>query len=181
MQIRIKSPGFEGFTGPLGTGTMFEDGVSVGEVSHRAMMRIGAIFNAVEVLEDGSDGPQIGPSAMLVNIRADDMPVAEQPETGTESDEREANEAAAAAAREAYEKDEAEKVEAERKAALEAARLKAESETPVVYTREELEAIGANDGIAGLREIGEKIDASGRSINELVVAILRKQTKALTS
>jgi hypothetical protein len=181
MKVRIVSPGWETFTGPLGTGTMFEDGVSVGEVSHRAMMRIGCIVHLVEVLEDGSNGEQVGASSMMVNYRGDGMPVKPEIETGTQSAIRlQADADAADAAREAEAL--AAKEAAEKQAtALQEARSKAEAEVPVVYTRDELEAIGANDGIPGLREIGDKINAKGRSITELVAAILKKQTEQLAS
>lgn len=44
-----------------------------------------------------------------------------------------------------------------------------------VYTQKELENIADTRGIVALREIGEKLDARGKSIIELIKAILKKQ------
>ena len=141
-------------------------------------MRIGCSLSIEEVDEDGENVGQVGPAATLFNIRGDDMPVRAHTETGVESvlriqAEREEAEKNAAA--------EAEKAAAEAEA-LASARAKIESETPVVYTRMELEGIGANDGIAGLRAIAETMDnVKGRSVTELVAAILKAQAKALAA
>lgn len=178
MKIRIVSPGFETFTGPLAGGTMFEDGLSVGDVDRRLVMRIGAALSVVEVDDEGNELGQVGPAATLFNIRGDDMPNKTQAETGVESALR----LQAAAEQDAKRKqEEAERVEAE-KAALQSAREKLASETPVIYTRLELEGIGANEGINGLRNIAAKMEnVKGRSVSELVAAILKAQTKALAS
>jgi hypothetical protein len=74
------------------------------------------------------------------------------------------------------------KAEEERKVkeaeALEAAKAKAAAEAKeTVWTRQELEAVGANDGIEGLRKLADPLGVKGRSITDLVDAILQAQAK----
>jgi len=51
----------------------------------------------------------------------------------------------------------------------------AEHNDPRIWTRAELEAIADDDGIAGLREVGDILQVKGRSIEELMTAIMTKQ------
>lgn len=48
----------------------------------------------------------------------------------------------------------------------------------VVYTQADLEAIADKDGIAGVREIAEKMNIRGTSISKLIAAILATQPAA---
>ena len=50
-----------------------------------------------------------------------------------------------------------------------------EAESNRVYTREDLAQIADAEGITGLRRIGDKINVRGRSIGELIDAILKYQ------
>jgi hypothetical protein len=54
-RIKIKQPGWEGFTGEIGI-TTFKDGVSVEHVNRRHIAVIGASLAIVEVDEDGNEG-----------------------------------------------------------------------------------------------------------------------------
>ena len=47
---------------------------------------------------------------------------------------------------------------------------------PKVWSLSELEAIADAEGISGLREVGEILDVKGRSIDDLIQTILKKQT-----
>lgn len=167
MKIRIVSPGWETFTGQMGWGAVFEDGVSVGEIIPRVINRLGASLQIV----NAETGEQLGPSANAVNVHDHDAPVAAELETHTEIEQGQADE------RERLAK-EAEERKAAEAVALEAARAKAAADAAgVVYSRQELEAIGANDGIDGLRQVAEPLGVKGRSIAELVNAVLDAQAK----
>jgi len=51
-------------------------------------------------------------------------------------------------------------------------------EDPRVWSRQELEAIADDAGIGGLREVGDALDVKARGIDELMTAILSKQSSA---
>lgn len=161
---RIVSVGWETFTGSMGHQAVFHNGVSVNELNARQIARIGSTVTLV----DADTGEQLGPSAMLQRMQFTDMVVAPVTVTQAEKD------ADAEAEREKLAAAEAERVAAE-KVALEEARAKAEADI-VVYSRVELEAIGANDGIQGLRDIAAPLGVRGRAIAELVEEILKAQS-----
>lgn len=174
-RVRLTSQGWEAYTGELAGGARFEGGVSVNKLIVPIVNRIGASLSIV----DHDTGEELGPAAMLFRIRSIDMDVGRETVTADIVAQREADAEAARKAREEEEAGrEAERIAAEA-AALEAARLKAEAETPQVWTRLELEQLGADKGINALRDIAEPMGAKGRSVNELVADILRKQSKVL--
>jgi hypothetical protein len=164
MKVRIASKGWETYTGPLGQGAVFENGEA--ELNERQVRRIGASLILVD-----EDGNQVGPAAITAGNRHTAAPVITPLATGEEIE-----------AAEAVEKQKLIEEEQARKAleaaALEAARAKAAEEArSITYTRQELEAVGANDGIEGLREIAEPLGVKGRGITELVTNILNAQAK----
>jgi hypothetical protein len=165
---RLTAPGWENFSGNFGFGAMFEDGLSTVELTQRQIMRIGSST----VLVDAETGVQVGPSVIHLNLQPVEMtvPVPMQnaaDEAATEEAERER------LAREADER------KAEEAAALAEAQRKAQEavDAAVVYTRQELEAIAANDGIEGLRVIARPLGIKGKAIAELVNEILAHQAK----
>lgn len=60
----------------------------------------------------------------------------------------------------------------------EPARATAPAVATLTYTREQLEKIADDDGIAGLRKIADKHGIRGRGIQELITEILAKVPKA---
>jgi len=177
MKVRIVSPGFVGFTGVWGQGISFTDGVSDEDLNRVQVNRIGGIISVV----DAETGEPQGPAAAIISANRQRMEVAEELTSAT--DEAAVAEAQAALEADRLAAEEAARAEeaAKEAAALEAARLKAEEAAakhgPVIYSRQELEAIAANDGISGLRTVATPLGVRGRSISELVNEILVAQTK----
>lgn len=168
MKVRIVSPGWQNFTGSMGFRAMFKDGVSVDDLDRRAIARIGASLQIV----DAETGEQVGPAATAAALRLDNVPTIEPLVQQADVDAQ----AAIDAERLAKEAEERAAADAE---ALKAAQAKAAEEAlTVVYSRQELEAIGANDGIEGLRAIAKPLGVKGRGISELVGEILAAQAKA---
>jgi hypothetical protein len=172
VKVRIVSPGWENFTGQMGFGAPFENGVSTIDLTPRVINRLGASLQIV----DADTGVQVGPSANAVFIHSQEAPVTAPLAEKVDVDKAEADERE----RLIKEADERKAAEAE---ALAAAKAKAEAEAAenaksVIYTRQELEAIGANDGIDGLRQIASPLGVKGRAIAELVTEILAAQAKA---
>jgi hypothetical protein len=166
MKVRIGSAGWETFTGRLGGNAIFEDGVCE-DISPRDVQRIATSI----ILLDFETNEQIGPAVIHASMKFDSAPVIEPLIEKTEVDAKEEEE------RERLAKEAEERAVQEAKD-LEAAREKAAAEAAqTVYTRQELEAVGANDGIEGLREIATPLGVKGRSIAELVDSILQAQAK----
>jgi hypothetical protein len=169
MKVRIVAPGWENFTGPLGQGAYFENGEA--DLNWRQVARIGASIHLV----DAETGEQVGPAAIAAAAKYESAPVI--PELANKSDLDAAAEADAAAEREKLAKAEEER-KAKEAEALEAAKEKAAAEAKeVVWSRQELEAVGANDGVEGLRKLADPLGVKGRSITELVDKILEAQAK----
>lgn len=168
MIVRIVSKGWEKFTGSMGHQAMFKDGVSVGPLNARQIARIGS---SLQIVNDET-GEQVGPSAVHKSLQLETFDVSPQLKTAEKIElEFEFDRKKLAAEEKARQ-------EADAKA-LEEAKAKAEAEVEeiVVYTRAELEAIAANDGIGALRPIGDKLNVKGRSISDLINAILAAQAK----
>lgn len=168
FKCRLTAKGWENFTGSLGHGAVFENGVSVGELNARQIARIGSST----ILVNDETGEQVGPSVMHNFIQSAKMVPPTPLKTATkEAADHEFDRKKLAAEAKA-------RAEAEA-AALAAAQAKAQKqiEDAVVYTRAELEAIGANDGISGLRVIATPLGVKGRGIGELVNEILAAQAK----
>jgi len=169
---RLASPNWLNFTGSLGHGAVFKDGVSVEPLTARQIARIGSST----ILVNHETGEQVGPSAIHNFIQSQDIQVtaplknAEQEKADFEFDRQKLEEEEAARA----ERDAAALKEAQEKA-------QQQIDNAVVYTRAELEAIGANDGIGGLREIAKPLGVKGRAIGELIEEILAAQTRLAVS
>ena len=171
-RIRIVSKGWETFTSSLGHGAMFENGVSVDPVDQRNIRRIGASLSIV----DAETGEPLGPSAEMAAAQNKRAPVFKaRGKTPKQNRADNAEQTAERARLIAEAKAREEKREADRKAA-EAKRLEDEFGA-VVYSREELEAVAANDGIKGLREIADPLGVKNTSISGLIEEILNAQVK----
>jgi hypothetical protein len=169
MKVRIVAPGWENFTGILGQGAKFENGEA--DLTWRQVARIGASIHIV----DADTGEQVGPAAIAAAAKFESAPVVPEMVTKTEQDAK--IEADATAEREKLAKAEEERKVKEAEA-LEAAKAKAAAEAKeTVWTRQELEAVGANDGVEGLRKLADPLGVKGRSITDLVDAILQAQAK----
>lgn len=168
MICRLAAPGWANFTGSMGHGAMFKNGVSVQPLTMRQIARIGS----TTMLVNDETGEQVGPAVMHRALQPKSMhvptPLKNQAEVNAEFEFD----------REKLAAEEAARMEAEA-AALEEAQRKAveQVENAVVYTRAELEAIAGNDGIGALREIAKPLGVKGRAIGELVNEILAAQAK----
>jgi hypothetical protein len=168
FHCRLTAPGWENFTGSMGLNAMFKDGRSVEPLTPRQIARIGS----TTVLVNDETGEQVGPSVIHWNVQSTAMTVPTPLQTQTQADADAEVERARLIA-------EADARKAEEAAALAEAQAKAQAavDEAVVYTRQELEAIGANDGIAGLRAIATPLGIKGKAIAELVTEILAHQAK----
>lgn len=147
-RIKIIQPGWEGFTGDIGQ-TAFEDGVSVDHASRRQIDIIGASLTLVEVDEDGDEtGEDPRLQHALITETALRAPVLEGLVVATDADMKSV-----------------------------AAIKTVDPSTIVFHTKDELEAIGSEKGIAGLREITDALGVKARSINEAVKIILKTELK----
>ncbi|SFJ50850.1 hypothetical protein SAMN03159338_1606 [Sphingomonas sp. NFR04] len=166
MKVRITSAGWENFTGNFGFKAQFQNGVSVEDLDARQINRIASSVKVV----DAETGEQIGPAMLALRMHHSPITVVEQAKTLDIVKRTDEIDRAALIEAEAARK-------AEEKVALEAAQAKATELDAdfVIYTRAELEAIGGNDGIKGLREIGKPLGVNGRGIRELVEEILKAQ------
>lgn len=168
FHCRLTAKGWENFTGSMGHGALFKDGKSVEELTARQIARIGSST----VLVNDETGEQVGPSVLHNFLQGQSFTVTEQLKTQTQTDKEFEFDREKLAAEEAARKAAEDK-------ALEEAKAKAiaQVEDLVIYTRTELEAIGGNDGIGGLRKIAKPLGVKGRGISELVDEILAAQNK----
>jgi hypothetical protein len=168
VKVRIVSKGWESYTGSLGFRAVFKDGVSVDDLDTRQVARIGSNLTIIDV----ETGLQVGPSVAHLNLQPVSFRVAEVLVDQAQEDRTVAFDRDKLAA-------EVETRKATDAAALADAQRKAQEQfdADVVYSRVELEAIGANDGIAGLRAISTPLGVKGRGIAELVNEILAAQAQ----
>ena len=168
MICRLAAKGWENFTGSMGHGAMFKDGVSVLPLTPRQIARIGS----TTVLVNDETGEQVGPSVIHLNLQPTAAPVAEKLKTAVQE------KADFEFDRQKLADEEKARKEAEAKAFEEAQRKAQEQvEAQVIYTRAELEAIAGNDGIGALRDIAKPLGVKGRAIGELVSETLAAQAK----
>lgn len=168
FKCRLAAKGWENFTGSLGHGAKFEKGVSVDALTARQIARIGSSTKLV----NDETGEQVGPSVLHNFIQSAPMtPPSPLKNASQEKADFEFDRQKLAAEEKARADAEA--------AALKEAQEKAmqQIEDAVVYSRAELEAIAANDGIGALRKIATPLGVKGRGIGELVSEILAAQTK----
>lgn len=168
FKCRLTSGAWTNYTGSMGFGAMFEDGLSVDKLTARQIARIGSSTELVHA----DTGEQVGPSALHNFIHDKNMQVAEKLQSKKEADKEEEDQRAILIQQEKERK-------AQEEANLAEARAKAEAaiEEAVIYSREELEAIGSNEGISGLREIGDELGVKGRAISDLIDEIIAKQNQ----
>lgn len=148
MKLRITEPGFETVSSPIAE-VMFENGVSVGEVSEDQALRISAAMRC-ETLEG------VNPSAAAVMLR----------EMNTRAG------VVVEMARGAEVEDSVAIAETPKPAAPVA--LAAPTHK---YTREELEQAADKGGIKGLRAIAAPFGVKGVGIKELIDETLQAQAK----
>lgn len=181
-KVRIKSPQWAGFSSYLGV-TEFKDGVSVNDVSKREADLIGSIM-AVEFVDD--DGKPIGDAGyaqMQVDGKSAEAPVeAKKIMASDKYEHREeiGNEPVTAIlkGKEKSEADDAvedleqeiEKIEAD-----EASDDQEAEGEKIVWTQEALEEEADENGIVGLRKIGEGLNVRSNSIESLIDKILKAQ------
>lgn len=172
MKVRIMTAGWETYTGSLGFRAVFKDGVSVEDLDPRQVARIGSNLR----IHDIETGLQVGPSVVARAIQSVSAPVVQElPRLDVVKKEQAATREVLIAegkARKAV--DAAALAEAEAKAA------EAIDEEAVIYSRQELEAIGANDGIEKLRAIAAPLGVKGRAISDIIEAIMSAQNKLVT-
>lgn len=170
MRVRLAAAGWENFTGSFGFQAEFRNGVSVNELTPRQIARIASTTKVV----NAETGEQVGPSVIALLLQGQSMTVATPVKTLVEVEKEEAD------IREQLAREEDDRKAAEA-AALAEAQVKAEEAAKedeiVIYSRQELEAIAANDGIQGLREIAKPLGVKGRAIDELVREILAAQNE----
>jgi hypothetical protein len=156
MKIKIVQPGWDSYTGLLGT-IRFENGI--GEATRTEAIRCGSTLKIAEYDEvTGTTGDLISPAAEIVRRKSDSAPVVtaltrgvdEPPVIGSTEAPAEAEEPA-----------------------------NTEGDTPAespLRTKEELEEIADAKGIAALREIAEPLGVRDTSIAGLIEKILKAQT-----
>ncbi|MCP1540065.1 hypothetical protein [Methylorubrum extorquens] len=147
-RIKITQPGWDGFTGEIGT-TLFEGGISVESVNARHIAIIGASLSLVTVDEIGEEtgvnpalqhqmltnGTMSMAAPMLVELaRATDAPAPAAP-------------------------------------------AKADTSEIVFHTKEDLEKIAEARGIIGLRAVMEPLGLKATSINKAIQVILKEELK----
>lgn len=148
-RIRLTEPGFQTYTGEIGT-IRFEDGVSVEEVSQADANVVGASMRCVAVDTDHA----LGPTQKLLDTRGD-TPEVTRSITNTQPPEEKAEEPAKIKKAEKPVKEEE----------------KAVSDQPTEkfpYTRESLEEIADARGIAGLRSFAVQYGINGVSIKDII-------------
>lgn len=145
MKLHLTQPGYETFTGQMGT-VFFENGLSVADVKP-----IDAVRMAAQFLCEWEDGTTASVAQSILDhahATVASIPV-----------EQNADQALAAQAAEA--------------AAL--AALSTEAKSGKVYTENELAAVADKSGIKGLRAIADPLGVKGNAIADLIKAILAKQ------
>jgi hypothetical protein len=145
MFIKIKTPGWETYTGELGM-AQFENGVSIEHISSREAYSLGAMLDVVELNNDGSEGNPVSHAFDLVkgnSITATVVP--DRPRLS-------------------------EVLAAEAKAKADAG--DEISDPNVRYTREDLEKIADLEGIGGIRKISDPLKIKGVAIKTLISEIL---------
>jgi hypothetical protein len=160
--MKLRVPG--NYTGEYGT-VPFENGVSTRLVSPREANLLRAIMTGVEVLQD--DGETVDE---VLNAMFPILPLGNYLDAGTEPPSPYLTQWDGTYPP----KPDAEAIEAVVQAAPEAQK---QVVAAGAWTREALEAVADEKGINGLRAIGEPVGVKGRSIPDLITAILEAQAK----
>lgn len=154
MKIRITQAGWENYSGPLSL-TLFQDGVSVDEVTKREADFISTNVSIEEVDHEGnSRGPHSITQELLMS-KYITVEVSEPMERGQDDTET------------------AQEAETEENATE--PQEPVETAPTVFYSREDLEKIADEKGIKGLREISNPLGVKSTIIHELMDLILEAQ------
>jgi hypothetical protein len=145
-KIRIIEPGFQGYTGNFG-GAEFVDGVSVENLSKREVNQISCNIRCEAVDDEGNTTGQ--------TISVAESIIAHSSHTLNEIDPKAPDTTLPSVSDES--------------AALPPSLIG-------TYTREQLEAIADQKGIAGIREITDPFGIKGRSIVDLIDQFLSRQS-----
>lgn len=153
LRVRIIEPGFEEYTGLFGA-IHFEKGISSDHVGRVDLDRMASNIKIIAYDEKNPDAPRrwVGPAADLVERRdqeAEIVTVKTMEELGiTEMP----------------------------KLAQDPAKSGPNRKLPIqVHTQADLEKVADQDGVQGLRTIGDVLGVKGRSITELMVAIMKAE------
>lgn len=177
MKIKLVEPGFENMTGVLGE-IEFKDGVSIGDVSPMHMNRIGSAMR-VERL----DGGIVTEAERYTASKMKSAPMLEAMEHGVIAPEVKSEDADI----DVEDEDDVEEedgVDVEEDADIdveddveEEDGVEDEGEGAVATTvsRADLEAIADEKGIAGLREVANKMNVKSKSIPDLIEKIMAAQ------
>lgn len=149
MLIKIKTPGWEHYTGELGM-AHFENGVSVEAISTREAYSLGSYLEVVEIDENGKEGNPVSHAFDIVRQTTITAPVL--------------------APRRRLSEIQAEQAAKEGEAAPAAG--------PEVWTQEALEKIAEEQGIAGIRTIADPLGVKGTAIKTLIAEILANQPRS---
>lgn len=151
MLIKITQPGWETFTGEMG-GAQFENAVSTDHVSKQTAYALGSYLSVMEV---DAAGNELG----IVN-HAHDLWRAKEVSAEVVAPRKRLSD-----------------IQAEEEAAAKAAAETAgqDAPAPTRHTQATLEAIAADKGISGIREIAEPLGIKGTAIRTLISEILARQ------
>jgi hypothetical protein len=149
MKLRMTQPGYETFTGQMGT-VFFEDGLSTANVKPSDAVRMAAQFlcqwedgSTASVAQSILDHAHTTTNNLPVEINADQALATQRVEAAELAGHTPQPDGTAAPAHR--------------------------------YTEDELSAIADERGIKGLRAIAEPLGVKGNSISEMIRAILGKQ------
>ena len=177
-KVRLKNKQWSGFSSYLGV-TKFENGVSVSDVTEREAQLLGSI-TAVEMIDD--EGNAIGNAGFgQVNVdkRGNKAPVEKKKIMASDTFDTKEIEPTpdVKVVHKAKDEDETDQAEKDLEAEIEDLDVADEdgAEEVKVYTREELEALADEQGIAGLRAVGEARNVRSNSIDSLINKILKAQ------
>lgn len=169
IKVKITQPGMQGYNGYLRR-HLFKDGCSVEAIPVRMALLLGASCS----VED-EDGNTLNPNTYVFDngigeVSADDFPSV-IPIRKSDVD--------AAALAELEEESGAELSDEPMPDIDDTVAFSEpgdELDDPRVWSLAELEAIADAEGIGGLREVGDILKVKGRSIDDLIQSILKKQT-----
>lgn len=148
-KIKITAPGWDAFSGDM-CAVMFTNGVSDDPLPRRTLDRIAAIVPCQLLDDDGAELGQAGEAARHVSFTDVAAPVLVASEAMTDAER-----------------------EAEQLAEIRTGKARQQTE---FHTEDALKVIADNEGINGLRAIGDKWNVKERSINKLIFEILRAQS-----
>lgn len=176
-KVRLLSTGMESFSSYLGT-VKFVNGVSEDTPSQAEIARLGALTKIEVFDEETGEAEQGGAGADAVKHRTTGAPMNKHFERGVaDAPKEEINPTPVEIKEAAKPVEDTDKAQAELDALLAETSSEPEGENHPVrfYTKEELEAVADEKGIAGLREIADPMGVKNTSIVGLINEILQAQ------